>query len=156
MTYEGALTRMAALCSRSEMCESEIRIKLHRGGLSEDDAERVIDYLVEHRFIDNARYARAFASDKSRFSGWGRNKIRMALISKRIPERDIAAALDAIDHPQYASSLIKAARSRAAGLDLSDRADRAKLYRRLLSRGYESALVLSAIDHIRREQEGQE
>lgn len=153
LTYEAALSRMASLCSRSEMCESEIRIKLHRAGMSAEETERVIDYLVERGFVDNARYARAFAADKSRFAGWGRNKIRMGLIAKHIDYPDISAALESIDHPRYAETLLKMARARSSGLDLSDRNDRAKLYRRLLSRGYESALVLSAIEHVAKEAE---
>lgn len=155
LSEEAARNRMASLCARSEMCESEIRIKLQRALVPADTAERIIDFLIENRFIDNARYARAFASDKAKFSGWGRNKIRMALIAKRIPESLITEALVAIDHPLYADALIRTARDRAAGLDLEDYSDRAKLCRRLLSRGYEMALVTSVIDHLRKERKGE-
>lgn len=152
LTVEKGIERMAALCARAEHCESEIRDKLRRAGMGGADVERVIDYLVEHHFIDDARYARAFTSDRVRFSEYGRNKILMALIAKHIDSHLIAEALDTIDHDQYAEVLLKATRQRARALDLDDYDQRAKLYRRLVSRGYESPLVLSAIRQVRQEQ----
>lgn len=153
LTKEKAIERMTGLCARAEHCESEIRDKLRRAGMSSADAESVIDYLVEHRFVDDARYARAFTSDRYRFSEYGRNKIRMALAAKHIDSGIIAEALADIDHDRYAEVLIKATRQRARSLDLEEYDQRAKLYRRLISRGYESPLVLSAIEKVRKEQQ---
>lgn len=149
--YDKALLRMTTLCARAEHCEWEIRDKLRRAGLPAADTERVIDYLVTHRFVDNTRYARAYASDKARFSGHGRRKIRMELLARRIDERIIAEALDAIDDNIYDDTLMKMTRSRGESLDMEDYNDRAKLYRRLVSRGYEPPLVTRAISRLRSE-----
>lgn len=156
LTYEKALERMTALCARAEHCEGEIREKLRRALLPSSDIDRVVDYLVTHRFVDDSRYARAFAADKVRFAGYGRLKIRMALVAKRIPSPLIAEALESIDNDEYSAALMKVARSRAASLDLDDYDDRAKLYRRLVSRGYESSLVSKAIQRVRAERNGEE
>lgn len=153
LTKEAALLRMADLCARGERCSSEIREKLRKLMLPASVADEIIDYLEENRYIDNLRFAKAFARDKVRFSGWGRNKIRMALTVKRIPASEIREALDEIDEEEYTVALAKATEAKARNLDLTDYNDRAKLYRHLASRGFESNLISGAIRKIQDEME---
>lgn len=145
---EAMLSRMASLCARSEQCEADIAAKLHKAGLSRDDADSIMRRLRDDRFLDNRRFARAFASDKSRFAGWGRVRIRMALAMKRIPSDIVAEALDNIDDEEYMKVMRRTARAKARTLDISLRDDRTKLYRHLLSRGYESALAVKVIKEL--------
>ena len=77
LTPPEALHRAAALCSSSEHCIADIREKLSRWGIGEPDARTIVERLVQERFIDEGRYAIAFAKDKFRFSGWGRIKSAM-------------------------------------------------------------------------------
>ena len=63
-TAEELLVKMAGLCSRSEQCEGDIVAKLLRAGLTRGAADGVVDELKGRGFIDEARYARAFARDK--------------------------------------------------------------------------------------------
>ena len=63
LTKEGALLRMADLCARGEHCSSEIREKLRKLMISASDANGIIDYLEENRYIDNLRFAKSFARD---------------------------------------------------------------------------------------------
>ena len=85
VTPQKALEMMAGLCAKSEQCPYDIMAKLRKFGLTAEDAGEVLDSLREQKFVDEARYARSFARDKVRFSGWGRNKIRQQLMLKRIP-----------------------------------------------------------------------
>ncbi|MDE6410259.1 MAG: RecX family transcriptional regulator [Muribaculaceae bacterium] len=148
ITKEAALLRMADLCARGERCASEIREKLRKLMVPSSTANEIIEYLEENRYIDDLRFAKAYARDKVRFSGWGRNKIRMALAVKRISSSEIREALDELDEEEYLLSLTKAAEAKARTLDLTDYADRAKLYRHLASRGFESGLISKAIREI--------
>ena len=91
LTPPEALHRAAALCSSSEHCIADIREKLSRWGIGEPDARTIVERLVQERFIDEERYAIAFAKDKFRFSGWGRIKIRYALQQKRIGNSDVSS-----------------------------------------------------------------
>ncbi|MBR1683295.1 MAG: RecX family transcriptional regulator [Bacteroidaceae bacterium] len=88
---------MAALCSVSEHCESEIREKLQRAAMPEHDIQRIIDALYDGGFLDTARYCRAFSRDKLRFAHWGRIKIQQALRQKGLPDADIRQALRDLD-----------------------------------------------------------
>lgn len=145
MTYEKVLLRLAGLCASSEQCTGDIRSKALKAGLSMMDAERVVEYLVSGKYVDDRRFARAFASDKVRFSRWGRMKVRMGLKGKGISDADISEALQSIDAAEYAEALQKALSAKARGLDLSDVKGRQSLYRHLASRGFESALTVAAI-----------
>lgn len=144
------LSRQAALCARSEQCSADVAGRLRRRGLSAEAIARVIGYLTEHRYIDDRRYAAAFVADKVRFACWGRRRIRMALTQKRLPESIISEAMETVDTREYAAALLRAARSRARGLDLGQYADSQRLARALASRGYEPEIVFRAIAHIRR------
>ena len=70
-----ALNRAMALCSRTEYCISDIRQKLESWGLESDKAGDVIAILIKENFINEERYAGAFARDKYRYNKWGRVKI---------------------------------------------------------------------------------
>lgn len=145
---EAAVARMAELCARSEQCEADIRQKLYRLGLSPASVQDCIERLVRGRFIDNARFARAFANDKVRFSSWGRNKIRLALIGKRIPSETIREALDSIDEADYLQALKRTIGAKVRSLDLRGpdaRNERLKLFRFVLSRGFEPDFASSEI-----------
>jgi len=145
---EAAQTRMADLCARSEQCEADIRQKLYRLGLSSTEVQNIIEALVRDKFIDNTRFACAFARDKCRFSSWGRNKIRLALIAKRISSSDISHGLDAIDRHDYLEALRRTAVAKARDMDLSGgegRENRIKLFRHILSRGFESDLASKTV-----------
>ena len=139
---EALLKRMASLCAKSEQCSFDISTKLYKAGLPKEKSEEILEYLTENRYIDDARFARAFASFKVRFASWGRRKIRMALAAKRIDSSLISEALEAIDPDDYLAALRRVVEAKKKDADLADREQRAKAYRQLLARGFESDLIL--------------
>ncbi|MBP5771750.1 MAG: RecX family transcriptional regulator [Bacteroidaceae bacterium] len=105
MTFEQALNRMAALCSCSEHCESDIREKLQKAAMPVQDIDRVIDTLYAENYLNTARYCHAFARDKLRFSHWGRMKIEQGLRIKHLPPADIKEALTDLPDDEYENIL---------------------------------------------------
>lgn len=138
---EALLKRMAGLCAKSEQCSFDINTKLYKAGLPQEGRQEILDYLIVNRYIDDARFARSFASYKVRFSGWGKRKIRMALAAKRIDSELISNALETIDDNDYAEALRKVMEAKKKDIDISDREQRAKLFRALLARGFESEII---------------
>ncbi len=145
------MIRMASLCSRSEQCAADIREKLRKLELPSHTVNEIIEQLIAQRFIDDARFARAFANDKIRFSGWGRLKIRAALVEKKVDRDIIEAAIDNIDFQEYIDVMRRVGSAKAKSLNLALRDDQARLYRFLLSRGFESKLSMQLIEALRRE-----
>ena len=150
MSYDEGLSRMAALCSVSEHCESEIREKLLKAAVSDDDAQRIIDRLTDEGYLDSARYCRAFSRDKLRFSHWGRLKIQQALRAKGLPGDDIREALSALDQElgdDYGAILRNTLEQKNRTLrDTDDYVRRGKLIRFAASRGFTMDEILDALD----------
>lgn len=139
------LVRMAGLCAGAEQCSSDIREKILKKGFSKDAADRMLGYLIDNKYINDERYAKAYASDKVRFSGWGRIKVRMYLKAKHIPDSAISRGLGYIKGEEYEESLMRVLAAKARSLDLSEVNGRQKLYRHLASRGFESSLIIPSI-----------
>lgn len=148
LSREDALQLMAGLCAKCEQCEADLRDKMRRRGLSATDADYVIDYLYEHNFLDMQRYANAYVRDKFRFNHWGRIKISIMLRSKRLPKYIIDNALAEISDKDYYEKILHLSQSMSRSLQLEDYNDRTKLIRRLYSRGFEPALIRTAIEEL--------
>lgn len=93
------LRRLTALCSRGEKCEHDAMEYMLSHGASKQAAASAVKYLTDNKFIDNARFADAFAADKFRFAKWGAHKIAAALRHKHIPEQYINTALSRVAGP---------------------------------------------------------
>lgn len=101
LTEKEAIVRLSALCSQAEHCAYEMEEKMRRWELDEETAARVMEYLTEHRFIDDERFARAFAIDKIRYNKWGRRKVEQALWAKHIDEDVRESVLGEIGDEEY-------------------------------------------------------
>lgn len=128
---------MSSLCASSEHCLHEMSEKMRRWGTPDDERQRILERLVSEKFVDEARYSRAFVADKLNYNKWGRMKIRQALAMKRIPDDIAEAALSEIDDEEYAAilaPLIKAKRKSVKAA--SDYELNGKLIRFAMGRGF--------------------
>lgn len=99
--YNDALCWATAYCSKAEHCCSEIAAKLDRYELSDDELQRLLSFLKKEGYLDENRYARAYAMDQLRFAHWGRLKIAQSLRLKKIDEVAIQVALADIPQDEY-------------------------------------------------------
>ena len=138
--------RMRALCSRREYCRKDVMKKVMTA-LDGDvaKAEEVVAKLVEERYVDDLRYATAFARDKASIAGWGEAKIRYMLSSKGIDRELIAQALDEVDDKRAETRLEKLMENKVRSLK-DDPQRRLKLLRFGLGRGYTYDQVTEMID----------
>lgn len=152
LTYDEALSRAAGLCAKCEQCTPDLRRKMDTWGLSASDINRAICRLEELGFVDDARFARAYAHDKLAFSGWGRNKIIQGLWAKRLSRYDIDQSLDEIDEEEYnavAHRVIRAKiRQSKDGIDTYE--SKLKVLRFAMQRGFEARLATHIINAIAR------
>ena len=150
-----ALERVQLLCSRSEQCSADIVKKLTSWGLGTNEIGSIIKTLVRDRFLDDARFAKAYCYDKFNFSGWGRRKISMGLWAKRVPGDLLEAALEEIDADEYEKMARRIIKSRVPLITdaLTTREGRNKLLRFGVGRGYEMGLVIDVIRALKREAE---
>lgn len=150
MTEEQATVWAEDICSRAEYSSGEILTRLSRRGVDYATARRIVSKLIENRFIDDARFARAFVKDKTEYARWGKRKVAASLAAKGIDRQTINDTIDLIDHERYISSLSTLLRAKASALhtDIAslDYATRGKLYRFGASRGFDIADISRAIE----------
>lgn len=142
------IVQFQAQCAKREYCAGDIRRKaLEKLEWNREAAEEVVASLVADKFVDDARYASAFAREKSSLQGWGPVKIRFQLRAKGISDADISAALEEIDAEKASARLEKLLANKWHSLQ-DDPQGRLKLIKFALSRGYEYEEIESLIRQI--------
>lgn len=143
---EKVADKMRRTCSRREYCVADIRKRLMMqldGDTAETEA--ILHMLVCEKYVDDQRYASAYARDKSSISGWGTAKIRYMLASKGIEAEIISAALAEIDSHRAMIRLDKLLENKFRTLK-HDPQCRLKMLRFGLGRGYGYDEVSSIVD----------
>ena len=142
------LSRLQKLCSKAEYCEADIYRKALKDLEGDADAARkVLEALIGEKYVDNARYASAFAREKAAIQGWGPVKIRFQLRAKGVPEAAISAGLADVEPTAAADKLTRVLTAKARTLE-GDPQRRLKLLKFGLSRGYEYDAVEAALKNI--------
>ena len=143
------LERMMRLCSLSEHCIGDIRKKVER--VNPDWCDEIVGRLCNEGYINEMRYATAFARDKSSLAGWGSAKIKVALYAKGIAPSVIEDALGEIDDVAVRKKLSALMSSKWKSLEReSDPFKRkAKLFRYAIGRGYDYEQIKEEYDNIR-------
>ena len=100
-----AYGRLTAFCAAGEHCLSEVKERLRRWNVAADEAEALVQRLLDEGYVNEVRYSRAFINDKVRFARWGRVKISQTLQQKQISSSLYAPLLDDIDQEEYLEQL---------------------------------------------------
>lgn len=142
------LNRLRGLCSRREYCVADV-LKKAADGLEGDRAaaQEVVDILVKEKYVDDLRYASAYARDKAAIQGWGELKIRYMLTAKGVSRGIIDMALEEIDQDKADSRLEKLLQNKFKSLK-DDPQCRLKLLRFALGRGYGYDEVSKVVDSL--------
>jgi regulatory protein len=144
-----AYDKAAILCSRSEKCSAEIKEKLILWGLSPDDSTIVIQKLIAEKYVDDERFARAYAKDKFRFNSWGKQKIEYMLHAKKINQQTVKLALEEIPDENYSGELLNLLAAKEKTIKAKDNFDkRNKLMRFAMGRGFETGKIYAALKEL--------
>jgi regulatory protein len=135
------LQNMEAWCSTREVCISEAKTKMRKWNVAEADSDKIIASLIESGYIDEERYAKAFANDKLTLDKWGPQKVRLALKQRGIKETFISKAIAEknVDQEAVISELLS--KKIKSFKQLADSELYAKLMRFGLSRGFDYSIV---------------
>lgn len=141
-TRQQALLKAESFCAYQERSQHEIRNKLYEWGLHQIDVETIISELIENNFLNEERFAVAYALGKFRIKGWGKVKIRQGLKIKRVPGKLIQKSLQKIDEDDYVATLKKVLIKKSASVKEKDPYKRRyKLMQYAASRGFEKDLI---------------
>lgn len=148
-TESELLQRFARRCSMCEYAPFDIEQKAIQAGATRQMAERIVDTLIDHGFINEERFVRAFIHDKFELAHWGRLKITAALRTKRISSSLIATELETIAPDQYQATLTSILTAKNKQVKATTPYERSrKLAAFAASRGFEPHLIFDALDAI--------
>lgn len=145
-TIDEALKRMENYCVYQERCHKEVEEKLIEMRLIPEAKEKIILHLIENNFLNETRFAQAFARGKFRIKKWGKQRISRELKFRNISAYNIKVALEQISFDEYEDTLNKLAAQRLSQIQEKNKyKKRKKLADYLLYRGWESDLVYEKI-----------
>lgn len=137
------LEKAKRFCALQERSHQELREKLYGWGLHREEVEDIIATMISENFLNEERFALAYASGKFIIKRWGKIKIEHGLRLHRISEPLIRQALESIDPQEYMDCLkyvlLKKEKDFAA-LPIPHRKKRLLSF--AYSRGFEKDLVL--------------
>ncbi len=136
------LKKLQHYCAYQERCHEEVRTKLLSLKIYGSGLEEVINKLIEDDFLNEERFAKAFAGGKYRMKKWGRMKIINELKQRKISDYCIRKGMEEIEQDDYLKTLrqlLNATFKKYKSSNLYE--TKSKTARYLISRGYESDLV---------------
>lgn len=140
------LQKAEKYCAYQERSQQEVRQKLYDLGLYPRDVEQIISELIGNNFLNEERFANAYALGKFRIKGWGKIKIKQGLKLKRVPEGMIKKALQQIDLDDYLAKLKGILEKKAILLKEKEPYKRSyQLKQYAFGKGYEGNLVADVL-----------
>lgn len=140
------LRKAAMFCAYQERTQQEVRDRLKEWGIFGDDAEEVIAELIQQNYLNEERFAKAFAGGKFRVKGWGKRKIKQHLQQRGISGYNLDQAMKDIAPEDYRETLTDLLDKKRRSLhDDNPLVVKQKLVRYALSKGYESELIFAVL-----------
>ncbi len=150
LTKEQALQKAKHYCGYQERCHSEVKEKLYNLGIWKKDQDEIIATLIEENYLDEERFAIAFAGGRFRIKQWGRVKIKNELKQKQVSDYSIKKALKKIDEEEYLKVLDKLAKEKYTSLKSEQHLIRKKkTMDYLIGKGFEMELVRGVMEEIK-------
>ena len=141
-----AFIKATRYCAFQERSHYEVRNKLYEYGMHRNDVEELITKLITEGFLNEERFAKAFAGGKFRMKKWGRNKIAHELEAHKVTPRCIQKALDEIDPLEYRKTLKTLLKKKLSKSEESNEFKKLdKVARFAIGKGYEPDLVWSIL-----------
>ena len=148
-TVDEAIKLLENYCAYQERCHKEVEQKLYDLKLIPEAKEKIILHLLQHNYLNEERYAKAYVRGKFSIKKWGKQRIINELKYKNISTYNINTALKEIDENDYFQSLEKLAQKKLPLIKESNKFKKSsKLANYLISKGYESELVFKVVKSI--------
>ena len=152
LTRDQAFQKLKHYCAYQERSHDEVKQKLYGFGLHRQEVEETISKLIEENYLNEERFAIAFAGGRFRSKQWGRVKIEYELKQKKVSPYCIKKALNEIDDDDYLKTLQQLARKKWSSLKAPGATEYVKSSKTttyLLQRGFERQLIAQAIARLK-------
>jgi len=148
-SFDEAQILLENYCAYQERCHKEVTDKLKNMRMIPEAIDNIIVHLIQHNYLNEQRFAKAFTRGKFRIKKWGKNRIIRELKFRQISDYAIKSGLKEIELDVYHKTLQELTEKRIAQVKEKDRyKKRKKVADYLLYRGWESNLVYEKINEL--------
>jgi regulatory protein len=147
-TKEQALQKAKHYCAYQERSHAEVKEKLYSFGLYKNDVEATLALLIEENYLNEERFAIAFAGGKFRIKQWGKVKIKYELKQKRVSDYCVKKALQQINDADYLKTLQQLFNAKLKTLKSEKNSinKKKKLQAHLMQKGFEINLISQLVN----------
>lgn len=140
---------MAKYCAWQERCSRDVKKKLLDLGAEKQDTEKIMKWLKDEKYINESRFAAAFARGKFNNNNWGKIRIISELRARNLDEQIIKDALNEIGENDYFKTLEELASRKLNDIKTDDLfIKKQKTAAFLLNKGYETDLVFRTLEKL--------
>ncbi|MDH6250692.1 regulatory protein [Chryseobacterium sp. H1D6B] len=137
-TFEEIKQKLVNYCVYQDRCHAEVEQKMREFMVIPEAKDEIFLYLLKENYLNEERFTRSYIRGKFYIKHWGKNKIRIYLKQKQVPEKLINSCFDEIDEADYEKTIKKIFEdysSRQTGL--KEYQKKSKTIKYLMSRGFE-------------------
>jgi len=141
-----ALAKIQRYCAYQERSHKEVKNKLFEYGLYASEVDELLSRLITDGFLNEERFAKAYAGGKFRIKKWGRVKIKNELEFLGLTKNCIQRGLNEIDSADYKKTLRLLLKKKSTQLTEENAfKKRDKLARYAIGKGYEPEMVWEVV-----------
>ena len=145
-TPSQAKPKIEKFCAYQERSHQQVKRKLQGYGLNGTDADILLVELMHANFLNEERYAMAYARGKFKIKGWGKAKIKQGLKREGVGEKLIQQALASLGMDDYLDTLNTLATKKWPLIKGASHIEKVfKLKRYLVGKGYDFEAIDKAI-----------
>ncbi|MBI1770158.1 MAG: RecX family transcriptional regulator [Bacteroidetes bacterium] len=144
-----ALSKIYRYCAYQERSHREVKGKLFEYGLPSSEVDEILARLITEGFLNEERYAKAFAGGKFRMMKWGKLKIQRELEMEGLTSKCVSRGLAEIDPKDYSKTLLSLVKKKSIQIVESDPFKKKnKIARFAIGKGYEPELVWELLNKL--------
>jgi regulatory protein len=148
-TPSQAKPKIEKFCAYQERSHQQVKRKLQGYGLNGMDADILLVELMHANFLNEERFAMAYARGKFKIKGWGKAKIKQGLKREGVGEKLIQQALASLGMDDYLDTLNTLAAKKWPLIKGASHIEKVfKLKRYLLGKGYDFEAIDKAIAQV--------
>ena len=149
MLIPSTISKIEHYCAYQERCHEEVKSKLIALKVPSDEIDAYLVYLIEHNFVNEERFACAFARGKHNIKKWGRLRITNELKFRQISKFNIETALKEITEKDYQKNFHELAEKEWNSIKESNPLKKKKKFCDFLYRkGYESHFIFDKLEEL--------
>jgi regulatory protein len=147
-TFDEIKLKLVNYCVYQDRCHAEVEQKMREFLLIDEAKEEIMLYLLRENYLNEERFTRSYIRGKFYIKHWGKNKIKMNLKQKQIPEKLITKCFDEIDKSDYQQAIKKMFDTyyeKQHGI--KEYQKKSKTIQYLMSKGFEYEVIINVMEN---------